>query len=263
MKLFELQQQFQAWLLIGNDAIQAAIVNSDQTNALERLTIYQDAYKIRLLLALDDSFPALHKLMGDEQFQDIGLKYLTHSPSRHKSIRDFGDSLAEYIIQHTTYHAKYRYCEMAQFEWQLKFAFDAADISALSIGDIQKIPPEQWAHLTFDLHPSLSRLNLDWNIPQIWTSIDESQTIITAKKDSYPIGWLIWRHQLKTFYRSLAVDEAWAIDAIFTQHDFEDICIGLCEWIDEHHAAERAASLLMQWLNDGLITGIHINQKIS
>ena len=74
-----------------------------------------------------------------------------------------------------------------------------------------------------------------------------------------PIAWRIWREQaLKIFYKSLAVDEAWALDAIIDQTNFADICAGLCEWVDEAYAAQRAVTLIQTWINDGLIIKVSV-----
>jgi hypothetical protein len=67
---------------------------------------------------------------------------------------------------------------------------------------------------------------------------------------------VLWRRGLQHHWRSLAVDEAWALDAARRDVDFAGICEGLCEWIDASQVALRAAGMIKGWLNDGLIAGV-------
>ncbi len=64
---------------------------------------------------------------------------------------------------------------------------------------------------------------------------------------------MIWRRDLQTFYRSLDVDEAWALDAVTDGENFGVVCAGLTEWVDELHAPQRAAGMVSRWAEEGLI----------
>ncbi|MCU7801344.1 MAG: hypothetical protein KZQ70_14740, partial [gamma proteobacterium symbiont of Lucinoma myriamae] len=75
--------------------------------------------------------------------------------------------------------------EMAQFEWLLREAFDAADKSYLNMEELQKIAPERWPELKFDFHPTVNRVDLRFNIPQLWQAIDN------PKKRSSPCNDII------------------------------------------------------------------------
>lgn len=76
------------------------------------------------------------------------------------------------------------------------------------------------------------------------------------EQSDYPVAWLVWRQDLLTYFRSLNVDEAWALDALRRGETFAAICEGLTEWIDAQNVAVHAAGLLKQWLIDGLISEI-------
>ena len=67
-RLRQLQQQLQSHLLNGDSAIAAAIVDAPPLPTLERLGIYRNAYRVRLIEALDDTYPVLHAVLGDEVF---------------------------------------------------------------------------------------------------------------------------------------------------------------------------------------------------
>jgi len=254
-ELYKLQKSFLSFLTEGDKSIKPSIIGTEKVNADTRLSIYSNAYSLRLVDALSDSYPAVHTLIGDEGFYELGMDYVKNHPSRHFSIRYFGNKLAEFLAQYNHNNSQLL-SEMAQFEWRLRDSFDSADTPPISLDALQNIDPDSWGDMRFVLHPSVSRLDLKWNAPQLWLAIENEEDPIPPEEMKYPVSWLIWRQELRTLFRSVEVDEGWALDAIMNGQSFGDICGGLCEWIDEINAAPRAAGFLNQWLTDGLVVGI-------
>ena len=259
--LQDLQSDFQTFLLHGREDIRTQVVGTDKVSAEQRLAIYYDAYRLRLLEALDSNYPVLHAWIGDDEFEKLGLAYLTAHPSTHFSIRYFGPELAHFLAAAATYRDKPFLSEMARFEWTMTVAFDAPDSALIQLEDMATIAPEAWPGLRFQMQDSVHRLNLEWNVPVIWKAINTEQVPEEPRRSEHPTSWLLWRQDLKTYFRSLSVDEAWALDATVNGGTFAMICEGLCEWIDAQHVAAHAAGLLKQWITDGLIRSIEVADK--
>lgn len=251
--LKSLQHQMLAWLQEHNPQIKQAVTGTEKVPADLRLDIYANAYRFRLVEALQDTFPALHTLLGDEEFFKLGVEYLTAKPSTHFSLRYFGHQLSAFLATSQTYNDQPILSEMAQFEWLLREAFDAADSTILDLESLQQIDPQAWPELRFGFLPGLNRIDLSYNTPQLWQAIDQQQPPIDIIENDYPIAWCLWRKDLRTLYRSMAVDEAWAMDAMRSGHHFTDVCSGVCEWVDEQHAAVRVAGFVQNWINEGMI----------
>ena len=258
-RLRELQEQLQTHLLFGDPRIAQHIVGTPRVNVPTRLAIYSDAYRLRLLEALRVDFPALHTLAGDAEFECIGRAYLHAHPSGHFSIRYFGQHLAGFLRQDARWRALPVFAEMAAFEWALGLSFDAFDSPQIGVEDVAAIPPGGWAHMRLDLHPSLQRLDLLWNVPGLWKAIEEAQPPQAPVAAGYPLAWIIWRRDLKNFFRSASVDEACALDLLRQGESFAAMCEGLCEWIDEAQVAGQAARYLHRWVQDGLVSRIGLN----
>jgi len=47
----------------------------------DRLGIYRNAYRVRLIEALDDTYPVLHALLGDEVFIALSWEFVADHPS--------------------------------------------------------------------------------------------------------------------------------------------------------------------------------------
>ncbi len=250
-----LQNDMLAWLQVAAPEIKEAVTGTKKVPAQLRLDLYANAYKFRLIDALSDTFPALHTLLGDDDFFALGEAYVRAHPSQHFSLRYFGHQLALFLQQNSPWQEQPELTEMAQFEWQLRAAFDASSQSRLTLEDLQAIAPEQWLTLKFQFHPTVNRINLSYNTPQLWQAIDKEEPPIAIEQQEHPVAWCIWRKDLRTLYRSMPVDEAWALDAMLEAKDFSYICQGICEWIDEQHAPQRVAGFIQNWVSEGLIVG--------
>ena len=257
-ELKALQSQMLSWLQDGNTEIRQAVTGTDRVPADIRLDIYANSYRFRLIEALQDTFPALHTLMGDEDFFGMGNDYLNHYPSQHFSLRYFGHQLNRFLREQSPYNKQHVLAEMANFEWLLREAFDAADIKTLSLEVLQDISPEYWPGVKFSLHSSVQRIDLNHNVPQLWQAIEQQQPAIEITQNEYPLAWCIWRKELRTCYRSMDVDEAWAMDAVRSGCSFSEICAGVCEWVDEQYAAARVAGFIQSWVQEQFVCEVRL-----
>ncbi len=255
------QGDFQHFLLRQEGPIVDEIVGDARLDASERLKIYATAYRLRLIEALDGDFVALRAHVGPARFEEIARAYIDARPSGHFSLRYFGRHMADFLTGADPYRNEPLLAELARFDWALTDSFDAVDSAVATAGDMANIAPDAWPQLVFVPHASVQRLNLEWNAPVIWKAADKDEPLPPPEKAPHPIGWVMWRQGLQIYFRSLAVDEAFALDALLRGEHFGAICEGLTEWVDAQHVALHAAGLLKQWLADGLIQKIHTDSQ--
>ena len=220
------------------------------------MAIYSQAYQSRLVDALASNFPVLHAYLGAEDFEKLAVNYIEQIPSHFRSIRWYGDQLSEFLAQQSRYKKHAHLSELALFEWAQTLVFDAADHPALQLDEVAKIKPEGWANMRFKIHPALQRINLQWNVVQIWQAITDQQPLVKPTKNADSVPWILWRQDLINRFCSLNESEAWAIDAVIKQFTFGAICEGLCQWMQEEEAGLHAASLLKSWIASGLLAGV-------
>lgn len=252
--LARLQRDLQAHVIEGEDAIASAIDSTNDIPAATRLKIYFDAYRLRLIEALEANFPVLAKWLGEEQFSRMTQEYLANHPSRHFSIRWFGHRLPEFLRAFTDYRDQPWLAELAEWEWKISTAFDAADDTPLSAEDIAQVAPDAWADLRFALHPSVQRISLTTNVVAAMKAHAGDEAFPSpALLDSHG-EWLIWRQDLTVQYRSLDAVETAALDAIAAGATFGEMCETIARLSDDESAPLRAATFLKAWLGDQLLT---------
>lgn len=257
-ELMDLQNQFQKFLLSGKSEIDESIIETETLAVATRLAIYKDAYKLRLIESLTTSFPAVHAYLGTEEFQKLCSSYIDTHPSTYRSIRWYGHALAEYLKHY--YTKAYSYvAELADLEWKMTLAFDAADDPALSVNDMAHVPAEAWAGMQFVLHSSAQRLNYFWNVVPVWQALINDRDLPEWSNTPRVTSWVLWRAQDNlTQYYSLSEEEAWALDAVIQGLSFGELCEGLCQWVAVEEVAMKAASFLKSWIQHGIMSQLLI-----
>lgn len=254
-RLVQLQKGFQDYLLAPNSALgmEQNIVGTVQASAQIRLGIYSDAYRLRLGETLGNDYEALHGLLGDEQFYKLCHNYIEAHPSQHFSLRYFGQHMAALLRVTDPYAGQPVLAELAEFEWALIDAFDARDSEVVTLDEMGKLAPDAWPEMCFEMHESVRRLEFAWNVQQLWNALKEDTAPEPPQRSETAQPWLIWRHELLTYFRSLTAQEAWALDAARNGENFSALCEGLCQWVEEDQAAATAAGFLHRWVTDGVI----------
>jgi hypothetical protein len=257
MPLRQLQQDLQGYLLGEASAIEAAIVDAPPLPVAARLGIYHNAYRVRLIEALDDTYSVLHAVLGDEVFAALGEEFIAAHPSVHRSIRWYGRELAEFLGQTSPYAEQPILAELALLEWTLAEVFDAADAEPVPRAALSAVDASLWSELQFEFHPSLRRLHLQWNTAAVWQAMSRQEAPPDPQCAEHPVPWLLWRQNLQNYFRSVTADEAAALDAALRGDSFGEICEALAEWLPDEEIPLRAASLLGMWADSGIIIAVN------
>jgi hypothetical protein len=231
-------------------ALEQTVRGDDRLSAVERLDIYANMYFYRLLDVLKDDYPAVLAVAGDAAFHNLVTDYLlVHFPS-HPSLRFAGEHLPAFVATHAL-AARYPFlADLACLEWAMVEAFDAADAAILSAADLTPVPAEQWAALRFLPHPSLRTVHSQWRVDRIRRRVDAEQEPGAADGEAVTIA--VWRRGLRVVYRALDAVEASALGRLVNGATFGEACSNVAETMDEADAAERLASGLAGWVEEGL-----------
>jgi len=258
-QLSKLQHNFQDCVLDSSKSNDNSWVSAKGRATPEiQLSIYSYAYAARLREVLGNDYPALLMALGEDQFNQLTNDYIEAHPSHNFSLREFGHNLPDFIADlirknSDAQELNWQY-ELVVFEYSLGLAFDTADTKLFSEQDMATIAPEAWPELKFTLHPSVQRLDFEWNTTEMWQALtaDEPKSITAQAETSN--AWIVWREQLTTRFRSMPNEEKLAFDTLLNGGCFNDICESLAEVIDEANVPLQTATFLKDWIVHGLIT---------
>jgi hypothetical protein len=253
VSLPRLQDAFQRYLLKGDTEIGAHVVGTQRVPVEIRLSIYGDGYRLRLIEALAATYPVLAELLGEADFQALGVRYVNANESTFPSIRYYGDKLADFLAAHADYERAPILAELARWEWAMAAVFDAADAEPIDTGVFSQVAPEDWSELRFQWSPSVQVLELEWNVPELWKAVTENTERPDPGLKPDRGSWVLWRRDLQIYFRPLANEEAAVIAASRAGQSFGELCELLCVHLDEQQAPAHAAGFLRGWVESGLI----------
>lgn len=254
----DLQAQFQHFVMGEETGVSDGIVGDELASTEERLAVYFDAYRLRLLGILETEFPGVRALTTAEQFKEIGCGYLDKFPSNFPSVRWFAVNFAEYVDTVQEQFELPYLGEMAAFEWARGRAFDASDSTVTKSDALAKLPADQWPILKITFHASARRVAFGWNTEELWRSINAGQSLPPPARRAEPAQVCVWRRDLTLYWRILDAAEAWAMKNFERGKNFSEVCDGLCEFHAQADVPAAAAGYLSRWIGEGLVADIRL-----
>ncbi len=261
MNLKELQSRFQAAILAGDEedaAVLDLVAAGGEAGRPVKFGVYVAAYRIRLTEYLDEDYPALRALQGDDVFEALVEEYIAANPSRHRNARWYSSGLPEFLQRHEDWRANPRAIDMARFERALTDAFDARDAETLAIEALAEFSPPDWPRLKFAFHPSVELLT-------VAAGTLETYLALTAEEETGPPPprqgverIAVWRDKFDPLYRGLDPDEFLALNEARAGRSFGDICQMVAFQNQNDPAAERIARFLVNWFSEGMVTGVEM-----
>ncbi|WP_341503556.1 DNA-binding domain-containing protein [Gallaecimonas sp. GXIMD4217] len=254
MALAELQGAFLAALKGEPDALLAQVAEQGPLAPADRIAIYGNAYRLRLAAVLETDHPMLALYLGDEAFGELCEGYIDHHPSRHKSLRHFGEALPAYLVEQAPFAEHPQLAELARFERLLLDAFDGADGARAAPGCLAELAPEHWPGLRLDFHPCVRVFETRCNAVPIWQALKADE--MPPPPLLAPGRWLIWRSRDRlTEFRHLDEDEALLLRLLLVEGVIlAEACEGLAETLPAEQIPRLLQSSLGRWLEDGIIT---------
>lgn len=220
--------------------------------------VYGSAYSGRLAGILKADFPHLAAYVGGTNFDAAARRYIAAHPSHHRSARWFGQDFADHIKTDPGLADHPQCSELAALEWALGIAFDAPDAAALTVTDLARCPPSDWAALVFTPHPAAARFTQTFNAVEIWMAFKEGHAPPAASRLIEPTTYLIWRRDGIPAIRLLATEEAMLWESADRGHSFGRLCELAAHFDDPATAAERVAGYVGCWLDAGVLTAASV-----
>ncbi len=280
MKLAELQSLFQSAVLAG-DAEDVAILDvvapPRDADRPTMMGVYVNAYRLRLAEFLDEDYPALRVLLGDDDFEALVEAYIDENPSRLRNARWYSTRLPEFMQESENWSANALAIGLALFERALTDAYDAADAPAQSIETLAEFSPRDWPRLGFTFHPSLRLIEVAAGVLDAYaaaTADEDEEAARLAEKDEGALDEdegpfedrpsdasdseiiAVWRADLDPAYRQLDPDEYLALFEAMAGQSFGDICQLVAFQNETQSATERLARFLVTWFSEGLVIGV-------
>jgi len=168
VRLAERQREFAAALLDLDRPVPAGLVDPQGRACPRRFGVYRNNVLSGLIEALQTSYPALCRLVGESYFHALARLYVSARPPRSPVMLAYGAQFPAFLAAFEPAAAWPYLPEVARIERAWVEAYHAADAAALDPAALANVAPAHVAALRFVLHPSLRVVRCRYPSLTIW-----------------------------------------------------------------------------------------------
>jgi hypothetical protein len=235
--LLEVQNALRKSLVDREDAEAAALVA--ERVPLERLDIYRNGFIAGVTRALRLSYPAVHRLVGDDFFAAAAGVFIARNPPRAGYLHQYGGGFPKFLEQFPSAATLVYLGDVARLEWAVSQAVHAPDREPLELAKLAALADADQVRVWFVPHPSISMLRLGYSADIIRRAVLDRDEAALAGLDLDPLPIHLLVQRLPTRVEVMRLDE--------------------CEW---RFAAALCAGQPLQTAFDGA-TGVDANVALA
>jgi hypothetical protein len=191
--LLELQNALRRSLCDHDDGEAAAMLAAPV--APNRLDIYRNTFVVGLTKALRLSYPAVHRLVGDDFFESVAGAFIAEFPPRSAYLDDYGAEFSQFLLHFPSASGLPYLPHVARLEWAVSRAIHAADVESLEPAGLAALAPEDHGRVCFMPHPSVGLVRADYPVDSIWRGVlgRDDAMLAALDLDAGPVHLLVQR----------------------------------------------------------------------
>ncbi len=243
MSLIEQQRAFRTAIAASDDEDPAGSTG---------MTIYRNAYRARLLGALETSFERTHRWTGAESFTAAASHFILTQPPRSWTLDVYGAQFPAVLAE--LFGADPEVAELAWLEWHMQQAFAAPDAPELDVAALAGagLDAADWDGLRFAMAAGFAHRRVAHDCAALWqaaASVSVPAARATASLPA-PMELIVWRKDLMPHFRMLEPAEFAVLSRIAAGHTLGQATSDVDAEADADPA--RLGGWLAQWLQEGL-----------
>jgi len=118
--------------------------------------------------AMQLTYPAIKKLVGEDFLEFAAYKYIQQNPPLSGNLDDFGGAFANFLKNFKPAESIPYLFDIAQLEWLIRSSELIDNSQQIDYNALSKIPQDKYFELTFKLQPSAFFLSSPYPIDKIW-----------------------------------------------------------------------------------------------
>lgn len=140
------------------------LVGPDGETAPKRFNVYRNNVIASLSEALEQSFPAVVNLLGEDYFKALARAFVAEHPPSSPVLMWYGADLGDFIEGFPPLQAYPYLADVARIEWAWLQAYHSADAVPLDPAEIGAIAPEEVGNIRFEKHPASGVFRSQWPV---------------------------------------------------------------------------------------------------
>lgn len=255
LSLYDEQSLFALALREGSAKVDTARLFDGSTQQCEAgLAVYRRNHDAAVCGALRAAYPIVRALVGDAFFDEAARQYALTYPSGSGDLHLLGAHFASFLLAYAPAGELPYLPRVARLEWALLEAEGAADAPRLDAQRFAAQLQHSPAHLRPRLHPAVQLVRSPFPIDDIWRFHQPGAGEVTPDW-SQGQAVVVYRPEWHATVRLASPAEAAALAAARDGRTLEEVLSAALQ----AHADADLHALLVQWLNDGLLTQLELD----
>lgn len=239
-------------LAAQQQAFYAEISATDEAAAPSSLgmAIYQNAYRSRLIGALEASYERTRRWVSEDSFTAAACHYIIAQPPTGWTLDTYGNHFPAVLAE--LFAGDPEVAELAWLEWHMQQAFAAPDQPALTAAWLAEagLAEAEWETVRFTMAAGFSARAVTHDCTGLWQAMTGDHPAEFALQPVLPGVLVVWRKSFSPHYRVLGHAEFAALDCLAKGAPFGEAA---------QHAGDPAqlGGWFAQWLSEGLFAGLN------
>lgn len=245
MSLAAFQAEFAAYLCGTADA---------PPGPPDRATIYRNNVRLSLTAALAANFPVTRAMVGDDYFHQAARRFIRdHLPLR-PDMADYGREFPSFLATLADLTEYPFLPDVARTERAMIEALLAPHTPPLTAETLAAVPPDEFAGLRFDAHPSTRLVRSSYAIVDLWSAHQEQTPDLSGLDPQRPQAMLIARPDDQVSWSGLDPEAGKFTSALLSGETIVEAMTRVREDFD-------LTSTLLQALQSGIFTGLTLSKN--
>jgi len=154
--------------LLNSAAGAPADLRGAASRASSGLAVYRNNVASSLINVLAARFPVIVRLIGEEAFRGLALRFIALRPPRSPVLIGYGNEFPEFLCALSETSLAAYLADIARIEVARGHAYHAADAEPVAAERFAQLTPDELPRLQVLLHPSLTLLRSRFPVVSAW-----------------------------------------------------------------------------------------------
>ncbi len=223
--------------------------------AAVRLQVYIGGYPARIRESLEESFPAVAKVLGPRHWTRLVERYTRWAPQPSYNLNHAGALLPK-LLRTDPLALEFPFLpDLARLEWQVVKAFHARAMRPLSASAVAQWSSEQWERAVIRFQPAVSVVESDWPVRKIWWSALQGKLRGRMPRSRQRNYALVWRAGFRVRCDAISAGEAQALGLLLRRCTLGE----LSRHLQGRVAPSEVTRWFSSWMAAGMIVGCTAN----
>ena len=217
----------------------SGLTGPDGLTAPKRFSVYRNNVIVSLSEALEQTFPAIRNLLGEDYFKALARAFVVRHPPTSPVLLWYGAEFAGFIEAFPPLEAYPYLADVARVEWAWLQSYHAADAALMDPAALGSVDPEALGTVRFETHPATDLVVSRWPVwdlmranrfepdAEIDVDLEASQSVLITRPD-YDVNLLLLRPGGDVFLNALLSGAMLGEAAASAQAQVEEFSLSDC-----------------------------------